>query len=411
MNPTASHQTEDPLAQPQHQAALDTTTPEHEAPATTFTNQGAVPAPQAWPAASGPSASEQAFGGTNDKLRPDQHAYLDQIHKTDPAMGDKKANQIAAESRPLSQADRDSVIAIQRKISTMKPRRIDDPKNPNLVQIEISFDGTGEDREQTPDITDSNPARLDEGFEGPKHYEPGVASSPQKGLLGGIANNYEFATGAGFQNRIDSAYENLVTQINTIKGGNPAAEVVLVLAGFSRGAAEARAFVNELNKRGVPVRDSKQQDGSYSQHYATPKVGVMVLFDTVEMTPLDQRDLSIPANVENVLHLTARDEHRTTFPLTRATDPNHPNDDRITEVAMPGAHGDVGGGMPNAYSQISEQIARQYMVNAGVNIKPEAPDQVVDVNDPKLRLHNTGDGMFGMKRPVMGNHNPDPTKQ
>jgi Uncharacterized alpha/beta hydrolase domain (DUF2235) len=407
VNPTATHDFEDPLKQ-QSPAGLDTATQTHdESPATSFTNQGAIPAPHAWPAASGPSASDQAFGAANDKLRPDQHAYLDQIKARDPGMTDKRANEIAAESRPLSQSDRDSVIAIQRRIASMKPRRIDDPKNPNLVQIEIAFDGTGEDR--ATDLDESNPAKLEDSFNGPKTYEPGVATEKKQGILPGLEENYEFATGAGFENRINSAYQSLVTQINTIKGTNPKAEVVLVLTGFSRGAAEARAFVNELNKRGVPVRDEKTGKPT-GEMYDTPNVGVMVLFDTVQMTALEHHDTSIAPNVENVLHITARDEHRTTFPLTRATDPNRPNDNRITEVAMPGGHGDIGGGMPNAYSQLSEQMAQQYMLNAGVNMKPLDEKAQVDTNDPKLRLHNTGDGLFGMPRPVIGNHNPDPDK-
>jgi hypothetical protein len=180
---------------------------------------------------------------------------------------------------------------------------------------------------------------------------------------------------------------------------------VLVVVGFSRGATAARAFVNQLDHRGVPVLASQRPDGSFAEHYDTPRLGVMVLFDTVEMMP-NHHDLSIPANAENVLHITARDEHRTTFPLTRATDPNRPDDSRITEVAMPGSHSDIGGGLPNDYSHISEQIAQQYMVNAGVNMKPQDPSSVVDVDDPSLRLHNSGNAMFGLPRPTFDVHNP-----
>lgn len=407
MLPTASHQTETDVAHQAPPPALDgaeAESAEAAEPTTAYTNNGAIPAPQKF-AAGAPSATagDKAFAAT-DHLAPDQRAYYDQIRAKEPGIADKRAQQLAGESRPLTQNDRDTVTAIQRKIATMKPKRIDDPKNPNLVQIEVAFDGTGDDREQM--TNDTNPALLEDAFEGPKQYQPGIATHPAKGFGAKVENNFEFATGAGMQARIDAAYNNLVAEVNSIKGGNPKAEVVLVVTGFSRGAAEARAFTNELDKRGVPVTSSKQPDGTFKEHYDTPHVGVMVLFDTVEMSANRNLDMGIPANVDNVLHITARDEHRTDFPLTKATDPKRPDDGRITEVAMPGSHGDIGGGNPNAYSQISEQIARQYMVNAGVQMKPEDPKQQVDVNDPSLRLHDTGGGLFGMKRPTFDSKNP-----
>ncbi|HET9993362.1 MAG TPA: DUF2235 domain-containing protein [Kofleriaceae bacterium] len=402
MLPTASHQTETEVAHEAPPPTVEGAEAEAAEPTTAYTNNGAIPAPQAFAAGAPPAtAGDKAFAAT-DHLKPDQREYYDQIRAK--GIDGKRAQKLAGESRPLTQNDRDTVTAIQRKIATMKPKRIDDPKNPNLVQIEVAFDGTGDDREQMPN--DTNPAVLDDAFEGPKQYQPGVATKRGNGFGTKVENDYEFATGAGMQARIDAAYNNLVAEVNSIKGGNPKAEVVLVVTGFSRGAAEARAFTNELNKRGIPVSSSKQPDGSFQQHYDTPHVGVMVLFDTVEMSANRNLDMGIPANVDNVLHITARDEHRTDFPLTKATDPKRPDDPRITEVAMPGSHADIGGGNPNAYSQLSEQMARQYMVNAGVEIKPEDPTQQVDVNDPNLRLHDTGGGLFGMKRPTFDSRNP-----
>ena len=350
------------------------------------------------PGAAAPTASELAFDGAPPKgLTPEQLSYYEQIRQRDPTIPEAKARDIASRSRPLSAADRNQVHAVQQQIATMKPRRIDDPKNPNLVQIEVAFDGSGDDREQMAD--DTNPARLDAAFDGRKHYESGIATE-------GKLKAFEMVTGAGIEAKIDAAYTNLVAQINAVKSENPRAQVVLVVTGFSRGAATARAFVNDLNRRGVPVLASQKPDGSFGAHYDTPRVGVMVLFDTVQMTVNRGLDLSIPKNVDNVLHLTARDEHRTTRPLSRATDPSRADDTRITEVALPGSHSDVGGGYANPYSRIPEQIARDYMVNAGVHMKPQDPSERVDVNDPSLRLHDSGSGLFGMKRPTFDSHNP-----
>jgi serine phosphatase RsbU (regulator of sigma subunit) len=293
-------------------------------------------------------------------------------------------------SRGLTDADRQLVREAQAQVATMKPRRIDDPNNPNLVQLMIAFDGSGLDRATSE--RSSNAALLEEAFDGPKHYEHGIATEP------GLVGSFNFLTGTGMQQRIDSAYANLVDQINSIKSSNPHAEIVLNLTGYSRGAAAARAFVNQLEARGIPVQSSGRGDGTYGAHHEQPRVGVMVLFDTVQMTVDRSLDLSISPRAENVLHLTSRDERRSTHPLTRAVDPAHP-DSRITELELPGDHGDIGG-----YGNgLSLQIARQYMERAGVKLKPqEGP--IADVDDPALRLHQQAGINFGRAR--FDSHNP-----
>ncbi len=330
------------------------------------------------------------------KLTADQRSYHDAAATADPTHA-KDAMRYAAMSRPLSKEDQNAVEAAQQKIAAMKPKVIDDGRNPHLVQIELAFDGSGNSRDQ--DAFDTGPALIDNMFQGHKHYERGVATDPSTAIIG-------MYTGAGLRNRINDAYDNLVTQVNQIKGSKPNAEVVLVVTGFSRGSTAARAFTNELNRRGMPVLSSKLPDGSYGKHYATPRVGVMVLFDTVQMTVNRSFDLSIPANVDNVLHLTARDEKRSTYPLTSAKDPARPDDARINEVALPGAHADIGGGYPNRYSQLPAQMARQYMRNAGVHLAPEDPKTQVHASDPDLRLHDSGSPLFGDSRTVFSSTNP-----
>lgn len=127
--------------------------------------------------------------------------------------------------------------------------------------------------------------------------------------------------------------------------------------GFSRGAAAARHFVNEilkqdkgslepmLNRRCVPLGpDFAWRNGSI-------KVKVVGLFDTVaavgsirDMGNLydahnDKVNLYLPPGcAEQVLHLVARDEERRNFALNSVM----PHWSR--EIVLPGAHSDVGGG-------------------------------------------------------------------
>lgn len=351
-------------------------------------------------------------------LSPAQRADYDAImagretspHPIDPA----EALERAKSGRPLTEDDRAAIAAVQAKMGSLHVSSIKD-HNPNQVQIEISFDGTWNDRDEM--AFQTNPALINEQFDGPaenKIYEVGVGTSAASKVLGGAA-------GLGMHDRIKSAYTSLVARINSIKAANPAAKVVLVVSGFSRGAATARAFINELNRLGVPDLGSERPDGSYAQNFEAPRIGVMILFDTVGSVGLagDDRnrnldgsklDLSIPANAENVLHLTARDEKRQAFPLSSAVDPAH-DDPRISELSLPGSHSDIGGGYPNAYSKVSLQLAREYMERAGVDMKP-SDEGPVTADDPTMRLHESRSGLEQAlegkdhKRTEFPSHNP-----
>jgi hypothetical protein len=317
-------------------------------------------------------------GGGASSLSADQREAYEQIRRREPNKPDKEALAEAKSSRPLSADDRQAVLAAVDKLASVKPRPINPGNDPNLEQIEVSFDGTWDDKDEM--AIDTNPALVNDLFEGTKHYEKGVATDPSTNIVGGWF-------GAGISNRIDAAYNQVVADVNAAHQRNPNAQVALIVAGFSRGSAAARAFVNVLNKRGVP-------DTSHAGHMlAAPRIGAMILFDTVGSVGIPGTnlnpglDLNIPANAENVLHITARDEKRTMFPLSSAKDPHHPDDPRITEVALPGAHSDIGGSYANDYSQISLAMATDYLRRAGAHVDPAA---MPSVDDPSLRIHDTG---------------------
>jgi len=397
----------EPPTQPVAEAG---TSPEQATPGAPIAG-GHVPAVHADPPPGhGRTASELAYdaGDAGEDvaelatLTADQRRYYEQQRRQDPGGSRAEALANARSSRPLTAADQDAVIAAQRKLASVKPRPIDPHHNHRQVQIEITFDGTWNDRDEM--AFDTNPALIGNLFEGAKQYEKGVGTDAETKLVGG-------AFGAGLSARIDHAYTNLVTTINTIKQGNPQAEIVLVITGFSRGSTAARAFANELNHRGVPDTSSpKRERGGYSRAFEAPRIGVMILYDTVGSVAVPGTnlnpglDLSIPANAENVLHLTAADEKRAMFPLSSANDPARPDDPRITELALPGAHSDVGGSYPNRYSRIPLHMAHDYMARAGVAVKP-MNDEMPDAHDPDLRLHDSGGDS---ERTVYPSTNPEP---
>ncbi|AIF49537.1 hypothetical protein HY57_20865 [Dyella japonica A8] len=124
--------------------------------------------------------------------------------------------------------------------------------------------------------------------------------------------------------------------------------------GFSRGAAAARHFVHEINrKQSSPLVQPLQASGArLSSSFNTTRdlrVGFVGLFDTVVSRAsmadgLNVRGgrngplkVALPAGcARQVVHLVARNEHRANFMSTTVW-PQH------WEIALPGAHSDIGG--------------------------------------------------------------------
>jgi hypothetical protein len=124
---------------------------------------------------------------------------------------------------------------------------------------------------------------------------------------------------------------------NNLEHGDAAlGETTVDIAGFSRGAALALSFANEIasKMKGVPVRF----------------IGV---FDVVGEFGLPGEhvnaghNLHLPPNAKNVYHAMALDETRAAFQLTRLGGTGHAEDDRLLEVWFRGVHSDVGGGNNN----------------------------------------------------------------
>ncbi len=187
-----------------------------------------------------------------------------------------------------------------------------------------AFDGTNNDGYRDVSLgQETNVFALFDVYEGLKAYAPGVGTND------GLLNPVGLTFGLGGQARITNL---LIKAEEFILKGDLVADIV----GFSRGAAQARAFANKL-----------------SEKYPCMKIRWIGLFDTVasEGLPNDVNigyQLGIPRDTGSVFHLTAGGERRAkTFALTSIR-PGPvspiPNPD-FREVEVPGAaHSDVGGG-------------------------------------------------------------------
>jgi hypothetical protein len=125
-------------------------------------------------------------------------------------------------------------------------------------------------------------------------------------------------------------------------------KIRLSVFGFSRGAAEARAWVNAVTKRfesslaGIPLQ-----------------IDFLGVFDTVASVGVvqavpgfsghgawgDSENMAVPANVKRCVHLVSAMELRGSFPLDSVCRQGRlPTN--CKEIVYPGVHSDVGGGYP-----------------------------------------------------------------
>ena len=145
-------------------------------------------------------------------------------------------------------------------------------------------------------------------------------------------------------------------------------QINLSVFGFSRGAAEARAFVNWL----YALCDF--EDGAYKFAGIPLRVDFLGIFDTVAsvgvagaftsgLLGVEGRqswaadNMQVHPGVESCLHIVAAHETRATFPLdsVRVEGTYPPN---VREYVYPGAHSDVGGGYSRAAQGKTDALAR-----------------------------------------------------
>lgn len=138
--------------------------------------------------------------------------------------------------------------------------------------------------------------------------------------------------------------------------------VNLSIFGFSRGAALARAFSNDVIKSCFSGKD-----GVLRYKGVPIRLHFMGLFDTVASfglpsltidTPFKEKNLVVPHAIERCVHYVAAHELRFSFPVDLIRK-NGLLRSGWTETVYPGAHSDVGGGYePLKEQEISNNYAR-----------------------------------------------------
>ncbi|MDH1541796.1 DUF2235 domain-containing protein [Stutzerimonas stutzeri] len=170
-----------------------------------------------------------------------------------------------------------------------------------------------------------------------------------------------FGRGAtGVLAKVDEGLTLLEKALVRFKDENPEgalAKLELDLFGFSRGAAAARHFANQILLReqgplGKLHRRRRLGPASGFDWREDVVINFIGLFDTVAALggwddwgdPSDDVNGGIdlylaPDAARQVVHLVARDEYRRNFALNQVAPPHR-------EIVLPGAHSDLGGGYP-----------------------------------------------------------------
>ncbi len=254
------------------------------------------------------------------------------------------------------------------------------------VRVGVFFDGTGNNRDNDiPRGTDTNIARLYELY----HVNPGAETTKPVGKMNGMDlftqrfyqrgigtqtgtenDDLEMGTGAGGVSRIEGALRDLESFLASFV--NRKGPRIVDVFGFSRGAALARDFVNRVNERFA--RQGVQ-------------VGFVGLYDTVSSFGLAGNDVDIRsdaplatpllspaaaalagtfnlnlglASAVKVVHLVAKHEYRANFALQSLhPGPGKPLPGNVEEIAVPGAHADVGGGYGTRVMEELHKVERR----------------------------------------------------
>ena len=240
------------------------------------------------------------------------------------------------------------------------------------------------DNDFTKDINGDFLARADTPYyiQGPSTEEflDGALAYTMQEKINNQLKNLDNYVKAKWQNEVD-------VQKHKFSKENPLT-ITLDIVGFSRGAAEARDFANQVihRKNGNYYSKTLFGFGGYDgrQNCVGIKIRFVGLFDTVLSTSVDNFNLQISkSQIDYVSQAVAVNEHRAMFPLESIDDASGSGgfDPKRVEIGFIGAHSDIGGGYAGVGGDGGDlsDVALNWMYdqgkNAGVNLTAFQPAQ------------------------------------
>ena len=220
-----------------------------------------------------------------------------------------------------------------------------------------AFDGTGNEDEDF----DTNTLEFFRAFQDPLKND-----DPQKShgslYLKGIGTRARTLAGDLLAQKWGLGGHRRVREaLDRLENNQEAGDTEIHIIGFSRGAALALSFANEI-----------------AHKYPDLRIGFVGLFDVVGQFGLPGReinaghDLRRPRSASRICHAMALDETRLFFPLTRVSS-DGTADAQLVEVWFRGVHSDVGGGNNNrTLNWVALHWMFQEAIRFGLPIDPAA---------------------------------------
>lgn len=292
-------------------------------------------------------------------------------------------------------------------VSGFSVPQLADAQHPHRKVFVAAFDGTGNDKDQTPREEWTNVAlafeqlnqhekRAPTGTIG-THYVKGVGTQNNeaiKTLDGGLGYDYGW--------RMEEMYYEFIKQAKTWRDADPKAEISLASIGFSRGAVTAAMFTRMVEERGIQDPDGmkfdRDDEGRITGMQATKpplvppgKVAQFVgLYDPVMTGRMAMQNLDLPPSVIGGFQITAQHEKRDLFPAVNIIPPGLSADGRFLNVEVTGAHSDVGGSY-----RLNGLSTRNFNLMAdvfnGLSDKPLLQPKVVPTAPEMNRIHQSED--------------------
>ena len=269
----------------------------------------------------------------------------------------------------------------------------------------FAFDGTGND--ESDQNTLSNVVRFRELYDdGQRYYITGPGTRDPRSEIenpwykgGNIADLARSFTG---KERVAWLIQDLMDYSDEIDDE----EVIDIdIVGFSRGAAQARDFANQIF--------SATKDGWYK--YTSETKGeqcqrvnfrFMGLWDTVLSVHSGSYSLAVPPGFSYVAHAVALNEYRSLFPLESVVGRGSAADQIIIERGFLGSHSDIGGGFPEGdLAKVALAWMVDQAVKAGVNMNALSSDQTTIISNPVL--HDKSSNLFAENGPAPSQYGED----
>ncbi|WP_018984309.1 phospholipase effector Tle1 domain-containing protein [Salinimonas chungwhensis] len=231
------------------------------------------------------------------------------------------------------------------------------PNKKNIKYYVAAFDGTENDKDNLDENSRETVVSylysiLDKKKSIKSEYYPGPGT--QKNYITRTLDSVRCHSCIKIANK---ALEDFETFIKKEERKNDNLEIKVITIGFSRGAAIARHFMNQLSKQyKTSLLDDRQEPNS------TLIRTIGLLFDTVATSVEDELELGISTSTDFLLHFIANNESRRLFPVIYDVDIDFPgvpgrmhilqprkcklptisNSNRLAQLSLPGSHSDIG---------------------------------------------------------------------